>query len=147
MDLDADRLIISVSRWLHISPKPRRIDWSKPVHGYVALMAWFRICRFRVTRARENRRPVRAGSQLESCPMGEATSLPGSGSPGLKWPEAQQRKPVLMALAGHQFPWAFAVALGTAAAHETTMVQEELQQVQVWCARRLARSSRWKSGP
>jgi len=36
-----------------------------------------------------------------------------------------------MTLTGHQFPWAFAVALGTAAAHEAPMVQEELQQVQV----------------
>jgi hypothetical protein len=36
-----------------------------------------------------------------------------------------------MALAGHQFPRAFAIALGTAAAHEATMVQEELKQVQV----------------
>jgi hypothetical protein len=38
MDLDADRLIMSVSRWLHVSPKPRRIDWSKPAYGYVALI-------------------------------------------------------------------------------------------------------------
>jgi hypothetical protein len=93
--------------------------------------AWFRICHFRVTWARENRRPVRAGFQLESCPVGEAASLPGSGSPGLKWPEAQQRKPVRMAVAGHQFPRAFAAAPGTAAAHKTPMVQEESQQVQI----------------
>jgi len=32
-----------------------------------------------------------------------------------------------MALAGHQLPRAFAGALGTAAAHETPMVHEELQ--------------------
>ena len=38
MDLDADRLILSVSRWLYISPKPRRIDWSKPAYGYVGLI-------------------------------------------------------------------------------------------------------------
>ena len=69
--------------------------------------------------------------RFEGYPMQEAVSLPGSGSPGLKWPEAQQRQPVRMALAGHQFPWAFAGALGTAAAHEAAMVQEELQQVQV----------------
>jgi hypothetical protein len=36
-----------------------------------------------------------------------------------------------MALAGHQLLRAFAGALGTAAAHETPMVQEELQQVQI----------------
>src|SRR4051794_1866676 len=99
--------------------------------GSPAKPAWFRTCHFRVTRARGNRRPVRAGSRLKSCSCKEAASLPGSGSPGLKWPEAQQRKPVRMALAGHQFPWAFAGAPGTAAAHETPMVQEELQQVQV----------------
>jgi hypothetical protein len=93
--------------------------------------AWFRICHFRVTRARGNRRPVRAGSRLKSCSCREAVSRPGSGSPGLKWPEAQQGKPVRMALAGQQFPWAFAGAPGTAAAHETTVVQEESRQVQI----------------
>jgi hypothetical protein len=31
-----------------------------------------------------------------------------------------------MALAGHQFPWAFAGALGNPAACESAMVQEEL---------------------
>ncbi len=36
-----------------------------------------------------------------------------------------------MALAGHQFPWAFAVAFGTPAAHEAPMVQEEPQQVEI----------------
>jgi Transposase IS66 family len=95
------------------------------------ILAWFRICRFRVTRARRNRRPVRAGFQLESCPAREAVSLPGSRLLGLKWPEAQQRQPMRMALAGHQFPRAFAIALGTAAAYQATMVQEELKQVQV----------------
>jgi hypothetical protein len=39
-----------------------------------------------------------------------------------------------MALAGHQFPWAFALALGPPTAHETTMVQEEPQQVQTRAA-------------
>jgi len=59
-------------------------------------------------------------------PCGEAISLPGSGVSRLEWPEAQQRQPVRMALAGHQLPRAFAVALGPAAAHKTPMVQEEL---------------------
>jgi len=36
-----------------------------------------------------------------------------------------------MALAGHQFPRALAVAFGTSAAQEAPMVQEELQQVQI----------------
>ena len=58
-------------------------------------------------------------------------SLLGSGAAGLKWSETEQRQPVQMALAGHQFPWVFAGALDTAAAHETTMVQEELQQIQI----------------
>ncbi len=61
----------------------------------------------------------------------EAVSLPGSSAAGLKWPEAQQRQPMRMALAGHQFPRAFAVPFGTSAAHEAPMVQEEPQQVQV----------------
>jgi hypothetical protein len=50
---------------------------------------------------------------------------------GLKWAEAEQRQPVRMALAGHQLPRAFAGALGTSAAHETPMVQEELQEIQI----------------
>src|SRR5947209_13913214 len=45
--------------------------------------AWFRSCRFRVTRARGNRRPVRVGYQLESCPAREAVSLPRSRLLGL----------------------------------------------------------------
>jgi len=36
-----------------------------------------------------------------------------------------------MTLAGHQFPWAFAVAFGTPAAHEVAVVQEEPQQVEI----------------
>jgi len=93
--------------------------------------AWFRICRFRVTRRGETAGPRGPDFQFEGCPVREAVSLPSSRLLGLKWPEAQQRKPVRMALAGHQLAWAFAVALGTSAAHETPMVQEELQQVQV----------------
>jgi hypothetical protein len=84
-------------------------------------------------------REGRISARRLSC--GEAASLPGSGSPGLKRPEAQQRQPVWMAWAGHQFPWAFAVALGTAAAHETPMVQEELEQVQVCIAQVAAQCS------
>ncbi len=34
-----------------------------------------------------------------------------------------------MTLAGHQFPWALAIAFGTSAAHEAAMVQEEPQQM------------------
>jgi hypothetical protein len=36
-----------------------------------------------------------------------------------------------MTLAGHQFPRAFAVALGTSAAHEAPVVQEESEQFQI----------------
>jgi hypothetical protein len=36
-----------------------------------------------------------------------------------------------MALAGHHFAGAFAVALGAPAAHEASMVQEEPEQVEV----------------
>jgi hypothetical protein len=63
--------------------------------------------------------------------VGKAASLPGSGSLLLRRPETEQGEPVRMALAGHQFPRAFAVALRPPAAHETTMVQEEPQQVQI----------------
>src|SRR6476660_4908190 len=67
----------------------------------------------------------------DNFPLREAVSLPGSCLSGLKWAEAEQCQPVRMALAGHQLLRAFAGALGTAAAHETPMVQEELQQVQI----------------
>jgi len=40
-----------------------------------------------------------------------------------------------MARACHQFPWAFAVAFGTPAAHEAAVVQEEPQQVKVRAAK------------
>jgi len=36
-----------------------------------------------------------------------------------------------MALAGHQFPRAFAVTFGTSAVHETAVVEEEPQHIQV----------------
>src|SRR5271157_6405729 len=81
-----------------------------------------------VTEARRSRLPVRAGFRLEGCRVREAASLPGSGSPGLKRSQAQQAEPVRMALARHQFPRTFAVALRTPAAHEAPMVQEEPQQ-------------------
>src|SRR5208282_4921075 len=100
--------------------------------------AWFNICRFWVTQARGNHRPAEAGFCLEGCLVREAASLLGSGSLGLQRPEAQQGEPVRMALAGHQFARAFAVTLGTLAAHETPMVQEELQQAQIRTAQMAA---------
>jgi hypothetical protein len=90
--------------------------------------AWFRISRLWVTEVRGNCRPARAGFRFERLPVREAANLPASNSPGLQWPKAQQRKPMRMALAGHQFPRAIAVAVGKLAAHEASMVQEELKQ-------------------
>jgi hypothetical protein len=63
---------------------------------------------------------------LRSWPVREAVSLPRSSALALNGSEAQQRQPMRMALAGHQFSWAFAGALGNPAAHEVAMVQEEL---------------------
>src|SRR5271166_2627035 len=100
--------------------------------------AWFNICRFWVTQARGNHRPAEAGFWLEGCLVREAASLLGSGSLGLQRPEAQQGEPMRMALADHQFARAFAVTLGTLAAHETPMVQEELQQAQIRTAQMAA---------
>src|SRR3954452_21648957 len=80
---------------------------------------------------RGNRRPVMAGFRFEGGSVGRRSTSRGSSVAGLKWPEAQQRQPMWMALAGHQFPRAFAVPFGTSAAHEGPMVQEEPQQVQV----------------
>jgi hypothetical protein len=53
----------------------------------------------------------------------EAVSLPSSSSLGLKRSETHQGEPVRMAFAGHQFPWAFADALGKPAAHEAQFRQ------------------------
>ena len=86
---------------------------------------------FGLHKAHGNSRPVRVGFRLEGCPVREAFRLSGSSSLGLKRSQAEQGQPVRMALAGHQLPWAFALALGTAAAHEAPMVQEEAQQIQV----------------
>jgi hypothetical protein len=61
----------------------------------------------------------------------EAVDLPSSGALRLEWSEAQQRKPVRMVFAGHDFARAFAAALGTAATHEAPVVQEEPRQIQV----------------
>jgi hypothetical protein len=97
--------------------------------------AWFKSAVFWVTEAYGNRRSVRAGFGSKGCPVREAANPPRvsleSGLPGLKWPEAQQRQPMRMSLAGHQFARALAAAFGPSAAHEAPMVQEEPQQAQV----------------
>jgi hypothetical protein len=54
--------------------------------------------------------------RLRSWPIREAVSLPRSSALRLNGSEAQQRQPMRMALAGHQFSWAFAGALGNPAA-------------------------------
>jgi len=77
---------------------------------------------FGLHEARGNRRPVRVGFGSKRCPVREAASRPGSSLLGLKRSQAQQSEPMQMALAGHQLPRAFALALGTAAAHEAPMV-------------------------
>ena len=74
-----------------------------------------------------NGRPVRVGFRFEECPVREAARLPGASSLGLKRSQAQQGQPVRMARACQQFPWAFALALGTPAVQELPMVQEEAQ--------------------
>ena len=72
-------------------------------------------------------RPLRVGLGQWGCCAGEAVSLSGSGALVLKRSEAEQSEPVRMAFAGHQFPWALALAFSTSAAHEATMVQKELK--------------------
>ncbi len=86
---------------------------------------------FGLHKARGNCRPVRVGFRFEERPVREAASLPGSSSLVLKRSQTEQGQPVRMALAGHQLARALALALGTAAAHEAPMVQEESQQIQV----------------
>src|SRR6202161_861664 len=107
------------------------MDVHKDTIVVAVTAAWFRRGRFWVTDA-ARKPPARDGwiSLRRRC-CTEAANLPGSSGAGLKWSEAQQRQPMRMALAGHQFARAFAVAFGTSAAHEAPMVQEEQQKVQV----------------
>jgi hypothetical protein len=63
-----------------------------------------------------------------------AAGLPRSNPLVLKWSETEQGKPMRMAFAGHQFPRALADALGKPAAHETPMIEEEAQQIQIGAA-------------
>src|SRR5690349_17061775 len=79
------------------------------------------------------RRPVKAGFQLDRRSVGEAASLPGSGSLGLKRFQAEQGEPVRMGSAGHQLARALALAPGMAA-QEAAMVQKEAQQLEVGTA-------------
>src|SRR5690349_575545 len=58
----------------------------------------------------------------------------GSNPLVLKWSETEQGEPMRMAFAGHQFPRALADALGKPAAHETPMIEEEAQQIQIGAA-------------
>ena len=73
----------------------------------------------------ERKRPgFEARFRLRSWPVREAISLPRSSALRLNGSKAQQRQPVRMTLAGHQFPWALAGTLGNPATHEAMMVQE-----------------------
>src|SRR5471030_1245602 len=54
-----------------------------------------------------------------------------SGSPGLNWPQAEQREPMRVALSGHQLGRTLANTLGAPAAQEAAMIQEEPQQIQI----------------
>ena len=93
--------------------------------------AWFRIGPFWVTQGALKPPACEAGFRWEGYVVREAASRPGSSSLGLQRSQAQQGEPVRMALAGHQFPGAFALALGVLAAHEAPVVQEKPKQVQV----------------
>ena len=61
----------------------------------------------------------------------EVANLPGSCALGLKRFQAEQGQPVRMALTGHQLARALVLALGTPAAQDAAVVQEEAQQVQI----------------
>jgi hypothetical protein len=86
-----------------------RITGTTPWRGIVKLSdvqvgAWFRRGHFWVTDA-ARKSPTRDGwISLRERFCKEAANLPGSSAAALNWPEAQQRQPMRMALAGHQFP-------------------------------------------
>jgi hypothetical protein len=89
--------------------------------------AWFRISRLWVTEVARKPAVRERRISVRSRFCREAANLPGSSVPRPDWPEDQPRQPMRMALAGHQFARAFAVAFGTSAEHEAPMVQEEPQ--------------------
>jgi EAL domain len=70
-------------------------------------------------------------------PVREAVSLPRSSALRLNGSEAQQRQPMRMALAGHQFPWAFAGTLGNPAAYEAALVQESLSYLRSFAVNKI----------
>ena len=74
---------------------------------------------------------MRVGYRWKGCLARKAARLPGSSSLGLRRSQAGQDQPVRMTLAGHQIPWALALAFGASAAQEAAVVQKEAQQVQV----------------
>jgi hypothetical protein len=89
---------------------------------------------FGLQRASGSRLPVGAGWRILVGWAGgwrRRLTSAGSGSLRLKWSKSQQRQPMRMALAGHHFAGAFAVALGAPAAHEAPVVEEEPEQVEV----------------
>src|SRR5260370_29872761 len=53
-----------------------------------------------------------------------------SGLQRLKWPESEQRQPVFVRLAAHQFPGTPARTFGASATHETPMAEGKLQQAE-----------------
>lgn len=91
---------------------------------------WFKKYHFWVTQAKGICPPAKAGFQLEGAiPREAGWPSRGSSSLELKWPQAQVREPVRMALSCHQLHGAFAHAFGPWAAYEAPMVQEKMQQI------------------
>jgi hypothetical protein len=77
-------------------------------------------------------RPVGGGSaQRRGKPGGARNTAPAFNSGELKPREPQEFEPVRMALSGHQFLRAFADPLGTLAAKEGAVIEEELQQIEI----------------
>ena len=54
--------------------------------------------------------------------------LPMSASLGLEWAESEQRKPVIVRLAAHQFPRTFSSSFKASAPGKAAMIEDKLQQ-------------------
>ncbi len=93
--------------------------------------AWFKIADFWVARTCHNSRVLDRDGGRQGTVCRRPAGLRGSRALGLKRAEAQRRQPMRMAFASQQFPRAASGSLRTLAAHETAVVQEISQKVQI----------------
>ncbi|MGF6971908.1 hypothetical protein QFZ94_000335 [Paraburkholderia sp. JPY465] len=90
--------------------------------------AWFKKRDFCVTQTSGSSLRKKAGIVRNAVQMEAGDDLPISGSLRLEWAESEQRQPVIVRLAAHQFPRALSSSLRASAAGKAAMVEDKLQQ-------------------